>query len=323
MTLEIPALTCLQPASGGSISWRFTGDENDRRQSGRWCAGVGPPAIVSSSTVEVSYEKLTIVTWNIHVGAGDLERFVADLRAGRLTDGQEVKAFVLLLQEVRRTGGGAPLRLPEGAKGAAGIGPPSDARPAGDITSTARELGANVFYAPSMRNGVGAEDRGNAIISTVGLDGYAVIELPFERQRRVALAATAHLRRSDGTRVSIRVVSVHLTNAVPRRAWVFSEHGRMRQARALTKVLHDDPIVVGGDFNTWFGAWDGAYRTLTRRFDAPRTRDHRPTFSILRLDHVFMCLPDGWTMTVRRADRRYGSDHYPVIAQIAFARRPS
>ncbi len=60
------------------------------------------------------------------------------------------------------------------------------------IEPIATALGLSLFYVPSMRNG-GAnsrEDRGNAILSNLPLTDLAAYELPFERQRRVALAAT-------------------------------------------------------------------------------------------------------------------------------------
>ena len=139
--------------------------------------------------------------------------------------------------------------------------------------------------------------------------------MPLERQRRVALAATVNAQ-VDEIPVRLRVVSAHLSNFVGHHLWIFSGLGRARQARALAKVLTERPIVVGGDFNTWFGSWDQAYRELSRALKTP-PGDHRPTFWLLRLDQFFVCLPHGWQVTVRRADRRYGSDHYPLIARIA------
>jgi endonuclease/exonuclease/phosphatase (EEP) superfamily protein YafD len=36
----------------------------------------------------------------------------------------------------------------------------------------------------------------------------------------------------------------------------------------------------------------------------------------MRLDHLLFRLPGGWTAAVRRAEDRYGSDHYPLVALI-------
>jgi hypothetical protein len=52
--------------------------------------------------------------------------------------------------------------------------------------------------------------------------------------------------------------------------------------------------------------------------------DRRATFQgMLRLDHLFFRLQDGWTGSFRRGDDSYGSDHYPLIGTIEFARPPS
>jgi endonuclease/exonuclease/phosphatase family metal-dependent hydrolase len=146
------------------------------------------------------------------------------------------------------------------------------------------------------------------------LEDLTGIELPHERQRRVAVAATIRGGPVDEP-LDLRVVSAHLSNAVAHHLWIFSSFGRARQARALVRTLTDRPLVIGGDFNTWFGSWDRAYRELAHAFDAPRG-DDRPTFWILRLDHFFLCLPPEWHVTIHRAESRYGSDHYPLIARI-------
>jgi endonuclease/exonuclease/phosphatase family metal-dependent hydrolase len=100
-------------------------------------------------------------------------------------------------------------------------------------------------------------------------------------------------------------------------AWLFSEPGRDRQARALARALpHEDVLVVGGDFNTWFGFHDAAYRDLAKGLQEADQIDRRPTFGRMRLDHVLFRLPAGWHATVARAASRYGSDHYPLVALI-------
>src|SRR5690606_22458341 len=113
-------------------------------------------------------DSLVVVTWNVHVGGGDLPRLVADLRAGALTGGARVEAFVLLLQEAHRGGASVPAAPVAGAHGnGIDAAPPSGARL--DVVASARALGLNVLYAPSMRNGDGAsdEDRGNAILTNL------------------------------------------------------------------------------------------------------------------------------------------------------------
>jgi endonuclease/exonuclease/phosphatase family metal-dependent hydrolase len=177
-----------------------------------------------------------------------------------------------------------------------------------------------------MRNGgplTSDEDRGNAILSTLPLTDLAAIELPFERQRRVAVAATISGATADGSPWRLRLVSAHLDNmSGVRRLWVAgSEFGRLRQTRGLLRALSGDaPLVLGADMNTLFGFRDAAYAEAALAFPDTRVTDRRATFQgLLRLDHLFFRLPAGWSSGFRRADHDYGSDHYPLIGTIAFA----
>jgi endonuclease/exonuclease/phosphatase family metal-dependent hydrolase len=174
-----------------------------------------------------------------------------------------------------------------------------------------------------MRNGAPGtsdEDRGNAILSTLPLGNLAAIELPFEKQRRVAVAATINGQRPGGATWTLRLANAHLDNISPSRLWIASEYARMRQARGLRDSLAgDSPLVLGGDFNTWFGFNDGAYREIAPHFPDTRVTDTRRTFlGVLRLDHLFFRLPDGWHAEFKRAESTFGSDHYPLIARVTF-----
>jgi endonuclease/exonuclease/phosphatase family metal-dependent hydrolase len=192
-----------------------------------------------------------------------------------------------------------------------------------DIVTIAAACRLNVYYAPSMRNGgplVSDEDRGNAILSNLPLGELTAIELPFERQRRVALAATVSGVSAAGAPWTLRLVSAHLDNVVGLRKWwvAGSAAARARQARALVGYLENaGPTVLAGDFNTWFGFQDPAYRATARAFGTAVPADRRRTFrGMLRLDHMFLRLPEGWTGTFVRARSPFGSDHYPLVATI-------
>jgi endonuclease/exonuclease/phosphatase family metal-dependent hydrolase len=169
-----------------------------------------------------------------------------------------------------------------------------------------------------MRNGAPLatdEDRGNAIVSTAPLADVTAIELPLERQRRVAISAVVQVRTRAGADVPTTIVDTHFTNMVMHHLWVLSEAGRTRQAVALAAALpRTGPLMVGGDFNAWFGFRDAAYRELAKLARPPQTLDRRPSFGPLRLDHILFRVPESWTTTLRRADDRYGSDHYPLVA---------
>jgi endonuclease/exonuclease/phosphatase (EEP) superfamily protein YafD len=121
----------------------------------------------------------------------------------------------------------------------------------------------------------------------------------------------------------VRLVSAHLDNmSGPGRLWIAGgEFGRMRQARGLLAALSGDrAVVLGADMNTLFGFRDRAYVEALRAFPDTRVTDRRPTFGrLLRLDHLFFRLTDGWTASFRRAEDNYGSDHHPLIGTIRFA----
>jgi endonuclease/exonuclease/phosphatase family metal-dependent hydrolase len=191
-----------------------------------------------------------------------------------------------------------------------------------EVESVAYSLGMSAYYVPSMRNGsplLSDEDRGNAILSSLPLADLSAFELPFERQRRVAVGATVSGVASGGNRWRLRLVSAHLDNmSGARRLWVASEFGRVRQTRGLVDQLAAEPsLVLGGDFNTWFGFADRAFHETARAFPDTTVTDRRATFrGVLRLDHLFFRLPERWTASFRRADDDYGSDHYPLVATI-------
>lgn len=310
-------LTCVA-SSETTVRWLRLGAANERRSLDRWCAGVGPSLVVEApaapDTVTLPF---AVVAWNTHVGAGDLAMLIADLRAGRLTS-QPVRDFVLLLQETYRSGEAVPeTRSVLWASAIFGAGPRSSRVEASRL---AERLGLAAFYVPSMRNGppgVTTEDRGNAILATSRLRDVGALELPLERQRRVAVSATISVHRPGAPPLPLRLVSTHFTNTVMHHAWILSESGRLRQARALSAALPSDgAVIVGGDFNSWFGFRDAAFRELAEKLSRAGAEDRRATFGPLRLDHLLFRLPDGWRAELRRADKKYGSDHYPLVALI-------
>ena len=302
------------------VRWTRASPAGEHEEIDRWCAGVGVPARVTAAGPSALDGPFAVVSWNMHVGAGDIGALVRDLRAGRLTGGAPIAQFVLLLQETHRAGRDVPSGDLRDVKWASAVRPPlPEGTGREDIVAAASRLRLNLIYVPSMRNGAPHatdEDRGNAILSTVPLSDVMAIELPLERQRRVALQATVHVR-ADGGDAPLTIVDTHFTNMVMHHLWVLSKSGRMRQARALAGVLpKTGALVVGGDFNAWFGFRDAAYREMTKVARPARNEDRRASFGPLRLDHVLFRLPDGWRTVLRRAEQRYGSDHYPLVATI-------
>lgn len=309
-------------SSSDELAWLAPTTAADLRALDRWRRSVGPAFVARAAHDPAPARRLLVVSWNTAVGSADVVKLVTDLRA---REGADVPV-VLLLQEVYRAGAEVSPDLDRHASFAARIGAIRDESDPRDVASIARALGMNACYAPSMRNGAPAvsdEDRGNAILSTLPLADLTAIELPFERQRRVAVAARVSGLGADGQPWSLRVVSAHLDNvAGPRRLWlVGSGYARRRQARALVSYLADTtPTVLGGDLNTWWGFDDRAYKEAARAFHAGLPNDQRPTFrGLLRLDHVFFRLPAGWRGHAERGPSRFGSDHYPLIARIDLA----
>ena len=298
-----------------SIEWFAPPAPGDEAHLSAWRLSVGPPVVhVAPDSTAEPVDSLAVVSWNTAVGEGDVVTFVRTLPPGPL---------VLLLQEVYRGGPEVPTRSTgpfafAGHLGGAAAGP--NCR---EIEDVAARLGMNVYYVPSMRNGGAAsdEDRGNAILSNLPLTDLRAVELPFERQRRVAIAATISGRTASGDPWRVRLVSAHLDNmSTVKRVWIGAEYGRARQARELAALFQDSqPTVLAGDFNTWFGFSDRAYLDIAHAFPQTTVVDRRATFrGLLRLDHAFFRLRPGWHAEFRRADSRFGSDHYPLVGSLRF-----
>jgi endonuclease/exonuclease/phosphatase family metal-dependent hydrolase len=305
-------------AQPSGLSWFGPAIASEQATLDRWSSVVGPPVVLQRDEPAPPTDTLVLVTWNVALGSGDVEQLIADVRQAN-----PGSALVLLLQEVFREGPEVPTTMRPRASFAGRLGGKLSDGSREEVETLAERCGLNLYYVPSMRNGspsVSTEDRGNAILSTLPLDELTAIELPFERQRRVAVAATTAGRSTRGTPWRIRFVSAHLDNRVgARRLWFAGGiFARARQARALVEHVRDsDAAVIGGDFNTWFGFADLAFTETHEAFPDTHVIDRRPTFrNLLRLDHVFFRLPDGWSAGFVRASQAYGSDHWPLIATI-------
>jgi endonuclease/exonuclease/phosphatase family metal-dependent hydrolase len=329
-----PAPVCRQTPPGAEpVRWLLPrGDADDLDP---WCAAVAEPLVRGMAPGDSSpgaVDSLLVVTWNVHVGGGDLLGFTRRLQRGELTGGGPVRHFVILLQEAFRSGvlpdagplGRAALRLAPD--------PPHGERL--DVAAAARVLGLSVVYVPSMRNGlpgqedevlnggVLAEDRGNAILSTLPLHQPVALELPAVRQRRVAVAAVVRGRTRTGVAWELQVASAHLENRGGRD--ILGLHGRALQAAWLASALPPAHLaVLGGDLNTWVrGAGEAALDRLLPHFPStPPVQPPGPTHvsHIImrgRLDYIFARLPGGRMVDYDRVPDLHGSDHYPLLAWV-------
>jgi endonuclease/exonuclease/phosphatase family metal-dependent hydrolase len=289
---------------------------------------VGPAitfAPADSAAQRNSAGRLIVVNWNVHVGNGDVAGLIEKISSLETANGQGRPEFVLLLEEAVRQDPNIPAST--GFKVPKRIARPEQNK---DVAALARELGWWLYYAPSMRNGDGldlrAEDRGNAILSSLPLQSVESVELPFAVQRRVALIATV----ADGHgQPQLRVAVTHFDTRAPLlRGWIFGgPSARNTQAKGLISALgkfQDDglPLVVGGDLNTYMGS-KGVIDTMSQV--APHTDcGSQPTFALgMTLDHFFADVPEAWSHECRRGETTFGSDHYPLILSLDIPASPA
>ncbi|UCC83210.1 MAG: hypothetical protein JSW46_20035 [Gemmatimonadota bacterium] len=355
---------CVAEGYAAAVDWYGPARKGDQEKLAEWCSTVGPPIIEPAPAAYFARaqgaEALTVVSWNVHGGSGDLFGLIErelDLpcRDGQPAVGTSFEHFVLVLQEVYRRSSdvprvGARSTIPKQLKEEASPGERVD------VVEVARRCGLSLFYVPSMRNGDreyedGREDRGNAILSTLPLSDPIAIEIPFEAQRRVAAATTVHSVAGD----SLRFVSVHLDVASSMlRVLRTGNSTRQRQGLGLLDALAEleaaraDPTgdcgllycypecppgsppryhiatLAAGDFNTW-SARETVIKHYYRHFPQSPAWDGLPTRASYPTDFIFFReSAEGRVRLVegshRRLDDQHGSDHFARIARLEFPR---
>jgi endonuclease/exonuclease/phosphatase family metal-dependent hydrolase len=305
------------------VSWRLA-EPSDAGEMARWCRAVGTPLMINAPAAEAPpLEAFVTLSWNAHLGEGRLPDLIAALKAGEFTGGRPVRHFAVLAQELYRRGDAVP-EFDAGGRSAFAITAenPEEA----DVEDHAASLGLSFFYVPSMRNGAALrEDRGNAIISSEPLLDPVALELPLARQRRVAIAAAVNVSTPAGVK-RLELVDAHLEPlSSPRTLWIF-KNPRGRQVRAILDLLATPRftgdaiagIVLGGDFNMVKGGdREEAYQHARAWATSLKQEDTRRTHLMGRIDYLFFRLRDGWHGSTRRLDRRFGSDHNPVLGRFS------
>lgn len=309
---EPVALHCLESVPG--VTW-MPWTKSGRATLDQWCASVGRPVLMQASAGPADLTRLLIVTWNVHVGGGQVEDFVAKHWTDRDRTG-----LVLLLQETYRAGADVPASYPQGLRVPGVIRP---GRRTLDVTGLATRLNMSATYVPSMRNGPAEglserEDRGNAILSTEPLTDVRAIELPFGTQRRVAVAATVTPRGAG--LMPLRVIAAHFDNS----------HHRSVQAEAFAErigELAELPFVVGGDFNSRQGLRDATVEAVGSRIPMEPCGTGRTNrwplrldvlaFFVGRLDFLFSTLGStGLERECLTISDAFDSDHLPVLLTV-------
>jgi endonuclease/exonuclease/phosphatase family metal-dependent hydrolase len=326
----------------------------------QWCVTVGPPVIDSLPDARLPTpgpdDTLTVVTWNILGGAGDLAGFLAE-ELSYVCDGRRSRPdpgfnpFILLVQEAYRRSTTVP-EFPDSGIAPLGITEPEGSGPRIDIVAYAKRCGLALFYAPSMRNGTEEfgnerEDKGNAILSSLPLHDFIAIELPFETQRRVAVVATVRYPGGD----SLRVANIHLD--VSPSLWRVLKTGnssRLRQAMGTVAALNRSELsrsgapfdsdeqcpgecadsltfristVLAGDLNTWAGNQTVILHMYDHFPESPPW-DSLPTRGEFPADHMFFRQRTDWAGaspqlvpgSYGRIDRKHGSDHFGRSLQL-------
>ena len=250
-----------------------------------------------------------MLSWNVHVGGGQVPELVATVRRTIAESGRHDTGIVLLLQEMFRAGEVIPVRL-AGLLDVPGRIAPKRLTP--EIRELAQELGMSVAYVPSMRNGDSAiaterEDRGSAILSTEPLSDVTAIELPMLKQRRVVVMATVSPR--GGHIEPVRVMATHLDTLGPRGV----------QARALAGYIAQLPseprLVMGADLNALWGVSDQTVRTLSTVMTMERCGDRR-THMFGRFDYIFTTFEESVARTCTTLEDKYSSDHRPLLLTV-------
>ena len=205
----------------------------------------------------IGIEDITFVSWNVHVGNGDIDAFVRDLRAVS-TPAAGLSATTCSC--CRRPCVRPAFHRHDDASGDAhSRGLRRHLPPTSTKSATAWPfIDLRAIHAQRRVTRYPAEDRGNAILSTLPLSEPVAVELPGERQRRVVIIAKA-------ATISLAVVHLDALGGARRLRVFWTPWMRDAQVRYAAAVLPDGPLVIGGDLNTWHGRDEFAAAFSTSR----------------------------------------------------------
>ncbi|HEX6645240.1 MAG TPA: hypothetical protein VF037_11195, partial [Gemmatimonadales bacterium] len=214
----------------------------DRPLAG-WRKNVGGHVALDLAAPRASGGTLVVLSWNAWIGRGDIAGLVERVRRGEWEGFPAGAPFVALIQEAYR----ADDTIPEAASRHVARDFSRHGDYEHEISAVARQLGLNLRYAPSMRNGLARSDRGNAILSDLPLTDAVATELPFSMQRRTVVSAT--IAAGDWR---LRLHAAHLDPRGAAAIDLLGFAGRLRQAHELLRLVKaapELPHLVGADLN--------------------------------------------------------------------------
>jgi endonuclease/exonuclease/phosphatase family metal-dependent hydrolase len=338
------------PASGGP-TWYFPEEAEDNARLEDWCLSVGPPVVrlmpggAFSTVRDGPSRDLTVWSWNVAAGGGDVLRFLAEEAALSCTGsesslGPDGTHFALLVQEAFRRSPDVPESVNRSVVPRAAV---EETRPGerADVVEVAEACGLSLVYVAASRNGDRTtdglrEDRGVAILSTLPLSDPWFIELPYEAARRVALGATV----GDAAGRTLRLVNVHFTSTpAPARVLTTGNGSRLRQGLAVADAVQQREVagleadaagtvpstLLAGDFNTWSDAETTLLRLREVFPDSPPALI-QPTRGDFPTDHILFRAGSGDAVmiddsTYARVEERFYSDHHPIGIRVRFRHR--
>ena len=93
MAVQPAASSCraVVPDAARAVLWMSPDDARDRDHLVRWCQTVGPVLVASPGETDDNTapaaiaDRIAIISWNVHVGGGDIDDVVSRLRRGEFT----------------------------------------------------------------------------------------------------------------------------------------------------------------------------------------------------------------------------------------------
>jgi endonuclease/exonuclease/phosphatase family metal-dependent hydrolase len=239
--------------------------------------------------------RLRVMTWNIHKGIGGIDR---RYRPERIVDVvAHYRPDIVFLQEVD-----------EGARR-------SGFHRQVDVLGEAIGL-RHRCYAPNVRLRLGPGQYGNAILSRWPLYGASNVDLSLRlRKRRGALCARCRVRIGGRAR-TLALCNLHLGLAAYERK---RQLERFLLSHPFAQLHHRTPLLVGGDFNDFYGTLgprllepNGFRRAGALVHTYPAVLPLRP------LDGLYVRgdLVCTHSFSARVGLTRQASDHLPLVADL-------